>query len=337
MVSTDQIRKSKAVQRHTGKTFHLATRALPERVRHPTYVLYAFFRVADEVVDDPDPDPPSEQRRRLERLRASAVGERETDDPILSAFAKLRERHGIPREEVEAFVDSMLMDVDGNRYRTHRELATYLRGSAAAVGRMMLAVIDPPSETATVPHAAALGEAFQLTNFLRDVREDVRKYDRIYLPEETLAGHGSSHRQVAELSFSEPVAEAIREELRRTEQYYYFGVDGIRYLPEDCQFAVLAAAVMYADQHRLIRERGCDVLSARPSLTTRRRFELIARTWLRWQVSDDPLSVFYRVTGLERPGRRSAAADRSADDAGSIADITGAVRRAGDLLSRVRA
>jgi phytoene/squalene synthetase len=218
MTTPHSIRQSKAVQRHTGLTFHLATRLLPERVRHPTYVLYAFFRTADEVVDAADPGPPATRRRELERLRAAALGERETDDPVLEAVADLYARHDIAREDVDAFVDAMLMNVETDRYRTHEQLDTYLRGSSVAVGHMMLDVMDPDEAARARPHAAALGEAFQLTNFLRDVREDVREYDRIYLPAATLRAHGSSHADVASLTPSDDVRAAIREELRRTER-----------------------------------------------------------------------------------------------------------------------
>ncbi|MFB6256029.1 MAG: phytoene/squalene synthase family protein [Haloplanus sp.] len=301
MISSDQVERSKAVQRHTGRTFHVATRLLPESVRYPTYVLYAFFRTADEVVDDVDPVSPDEQRRELERIRAAALGEREADDPVLAAMSDLRERHDIPREEVDVFVDSMLMDIETDRYRTHDELATYLRGSSAAVGHMMLEVMDPPQKKAARPHAAALGEAFQLTNFIRDVREDVRDYDRIYLPERSLRDHGSSHADIESLTPTEGFRSAVRDELHRTERLYQYGVAGIRYLPEDCQLPVLTAAVMYADQHRLIRNLDCDVLSTRPTLTMRRRLSLVARTWLRWRVSDDPLATFRRVTGFDAP------------------------------------
>mgnify|MGYP000109069378 CR=1 FL=1 len=299
MASPDDVATSKAIQQRTGKTFHVATRLLPERVREATYVLYAFFRVADEVVDDPEGKPPDEQRAELSRIRAAALGQSETDDPVLSAFQSITDRYDIDDREVNAFMDAMEMDVTIDRYDTYPDLEKYLRGSSVAVGYMMLDVMDPDEKDRARPHAKALGEAFQLTNFIRDVREDVLEYDRVYLPAETLAANGVGHEDVVELEFSEGVADAVREELARAERLYYYGVDGIRYLPEDCQFPVLAAAVMYADQHRLVRDHGYDVLSTRPTLTMRRRLGLIARTRLRWQFSDDPLSVFDRVTDLE--------------------------------------
>src|SRR6056297_908813 len=106
MVSDRQLERSKTIQQRTGRTFSFATRLLPERVRHPTYVLYAFFRVADEVVDG-DGDPTSdEQRRRLDHLRAAVLGEEEPDDPVIAAFRDVREEYDLPAEEVEVFLDA---------------------------------------------------------------------------------------------------------------------------------------------------------------------------------------------------------------------------------------
>jgi len=88
MLEDRQIERSRAIQQQTGRTFYFATRFLPERVRHPTYVLYAFFRKADEVVDDEAASerPAEEQAAALESLRAQALGETEPDGPVLEAF-----------------------------------------------------------------------------------------------------------------------------------------------------------------------------------------------------------------------------------------------------------
>ena len=300
MVSDDRVAKSKTIQRQTGRTFHLATRVLPERVRHATYVLYGFFRVADEVVDDVDPETvdPERQRATLERFRDAALGRREADDEVVAAFSDVRERAGIADADVDAFVDAMLSDVDTDRYETYDELEAYMDGSAAAVGRMMTAVMSPEDETAALPHATALGEAFQMTNFLRDVGEDVVDRDRVYLPVETLTEYGVSVEQVRNLEFSESFADAMRHEMQRTEGLYQEGVAGISALPKDCQFGVTLAAVLYADHHRLIRDRGYDVLAETPSLSRRRKLSLFARTALNWAVLRDPEAVFYRVSAV---------------------------------------
>ena len=296
MVDDDQIARSKRIQQRTGKTFHFATRVLPDRVREPTYVLYAFFRVADEVVDAAETAPPAEQRRELERLRDAALGREETDDPVLSAFAEMREEHGITQEDVTGFIDAMLSDIDTERYETYEELEAYMDGSASAVGRMMTAVMEPDDPGAALPHATALGEAFQLSNFLRDVREDVVELDRIYLPRETLREYDVAEEQLRRFEFDERVEAAMRHELRRAESLYKEGVAGIKYLPEDCQFAVLLAAVLYAEHHALIRERGFDTLSETPELGTLRKLSLFVRTRWAWFRSKDPETVFRRVS-----------------------------------------
>ncbi|RLM57465.1 phytoene/squalene synthase family protein [Halobellus sp. Atlit-31R] len=309
MVRQEQIRQSKQIQRRTGKTFHLATRVLPERVRHQTYVLYAFFRVADEVVDAADTAPPAEQRRRLEELRRQALGREAADDPVLTAFAELRETHGIPESDVNVFIDAMLSDVETDRYETYEELEDYMDGSAAAVGRMMTKLMETPQAEQALPHATALGEAFQLSNFLRDVREDIVERGRIYLPRETLRKHGVSEEQMLNFEFDDNFRAAMREELQRTEALYREGVAGIEYLPEDCQFAVLLSAVLYADHHREIRRLDCNVLSATPSLSTSRKLFLLAKTRLFWALERDPVAVFRRVSVVPYPDESEATRD----------------------------
>jgi phytoene synthase len=308
MVRKEQIQRSKTVQQRTGKTFHLATRLLPRRIRHATYVLYAFFRMADEVVDTEDPAPPAEQRARLERIRRAAVGVEETEDPVLSAVAELVERYDIDPADVDTFVDAMVADISKDRYETYDELEEYMDGSAAAVGRMMTAVMDPDHPERALPHATALGEAFQLSNFLRDVREDIVERDRVYLPRETLEAHGVTERQLFDFEMSEGFRDAMRTELDRAESLYEEGVAGIKYLPEDCQFAVLLAAVLYADHHRSIRRLDYDVLSRTPQLSVGRKLSLLARTRWHWALNKDPEAVFQAVSAVSGPDRRRHAA-----------------------------
>lgn len=298
--------RGKAIHRETGQTFYYATRLLPERIREQTYVLYGFFRIADEVVDDGADKSPDRKREELEDIREAALGRRETDEPVVEAFAEIREEAGIPEREVEAFIDAMLADIDTDRYGTYEDIEEYMRGSAAAVGNMMTAIMDVDRPETARPHAMALGEAFQLTNFLRDVREDIRELDRIYLPMETLERYDVSPEQIEREECTPEFRRAIRSELRRAEQRYRTGVEGIEHLPEDCQFAVVLAAVLYAEHHRLIRKQDFDVLSARPELSHPRKVWVVAKTWWNWRRYRDPVTVFRRVSAVPaddtRPG-----------------------------------
>ncbi|AQL43601.1 geranylgeranyl-diphosphate geranylgeranyltransferase [Halorientalis sp. IM1011] len=299
MVTNDSLEASRQIHRRTGKTFYYATRLFPERIRHKTYVLYAFFRIADEVVDDEDNDlSPAEQRDRLERFREAALGRRETDDPVLQAFDDVRRETDVTEDDVDLFVDAMATDIEKHRYETYDELEAYMRGSASAVGYMMTGIMDVEDPDVARPHARALGEAFQLSNFLRDVREDVVDRDRIYLPRETLDQYGVTESEIENLEMSDGFRSAMIHEMARAEKLYREGVAGIKYLPEDCQFAVLLAAVLYADHHRLIRERDYDVLSETPDLSTTRKLWLIAKTRWHWHWNKDPEAVFERVSTI---------------------------------------
>ncbi|MEF8777887.1 MAG: phytoene/squalene synthase family protein [Natronomonas sp.] len=296
MVDSTQLAESKSIHRRTGKTFYYATRLLPERVRHPTYVLYAFFRVADEVVDNPNGMSPTEQHERLLEIKDAALGRKPTDDPVLEAFSEIRERYGIPDEEVEVFIDAMRTDIEKSRYETYEELETYMRGSAAAVGVMMTIVMEADDEDSARPKACRLGEAFQLTNFLRDVGEDIADRDRIYLPQSTLEACGADPQTIEQRTFTDEVGAAIEREMKRAEGLYREGVAGIKYLPSDCQLPVLTAAVLYADHHRLIRNHGNDTVTQTPSLGTFRKIALVAKTRLYWAYNSDPEAVFAKVS-----------------------------------------
>jgi phytoene synthase len=316
-MSQEPITTSKTIHRRAGTTFYVATRLLPERVREPTYVLYAFFRIADEVVDQQDPPPADRQREQLEAIRAAAKGERfdesllsAEDRAVLAGFRTLAERESFDPGEIDVFIDAMAQDIERTRYETHEELTEYMRGSAAAVGNMMLTVMDPEERERAEPHAQSLAEAFQLTNFIRDVSEDIHEYDRVYLPEETRDRFGVTEAQLRRGELTDDVAAAIRTELQRTESLYRHGVAGIRYLPEDCQFAVLLAAVLYAEHHRRIRALEYDVLGADTSLSTGRRLWLVPKTYYHWHRTGDPEAAFYAASavpeGETEPDRKRA-------------------------------
>jgi phytoene synthase len=264
--------------------------------------------VADEIVDDPD-GPPTEQRTDLERIR-DAVLTGDTDESVLAAFAELRDRIGIDDSEVDTFVDAMVTDVEKRRYATYDELAAYMRGSSVAVANMMLAVMAPDDPETARPHAAALGEAFQLTNFLRDVREDLHDRDRIYVPKTTLDAHGVTEDQLRAGAVDDGVRAAVAAELKRTEALYREGVAGIQYLPRDCQFPVLLAAVLYAEHHRLIRSRDYDVLTETPQLSLPRKLWLLARTRWHWWRTGDPVAVFERVSAVPAAGEHGVQVPR---------------------------
>ncbi|MCL7428022.1 phytoene/squalene synthase family protein [Streptomyces sp. YS415] len=177
-----------------GRTYFLATRLLPLERRSAVHALYGFARWADDIVDDLDRSrTPDERDRMLKRLEGDLARELRTgggDEPVVRAVADTAHRYDIDRALFADFLASMRADLTVTDYPTYADLREYMHGSAAVIGLQMLPVLGTvvPREEAA-PHAAALGEAFQLTNFLRDVGEDLDR-GRVYLPADLLAAHG---------------------------------------------------------------------------------------------------------------------------------------------------
>lgn len=186
--------RCRALHARHGRTYYTATRVLPPGRRPGIHALYGFARWVDDIVDEPAPDTGVEaQRARLAEIDADlrrVFRGGQPDEPVLRALAHTVERYQLPEEYFTAFMASMRMDLDVHAYADLAHLREYMYGSAAVIGLQVLPVLgtSAPREEAE-PHAAALGEAFQLTNFLRDVAEDLRR-GRVYLPEDVLAEYG---------------------------------------------------------------------------------------------------------------------------------------------------
>ena len=179
------------MQRRHDPTYYWATRSLPGDVRPATHALYGYVRTADEIVDGPH-RPPSPQARRaaldaweVELDRGLAAGR--SPDPVVRALVDAGLRHRLPLGELRAYMRSMRIDCGPVRIATWEELEAYMDGSAGSVGRIMAPLLGVPARH----HAGygRLGLAFQLTNFVRDVRVDYG-LDRIYLPAEELERFG---------------------------------------------------------------------------------------------------------------------------------------------------
>lgn len=294
-VDSELVEKSRKIHKSSGKTFYLATKMFPERIRHQTYVLYAFFRKADEIVDTTE--EVENQGEKLETFRQAALGNEQTDDPVLKAFNIVRKKEGIKDEDIDAFISAMEMDIDKDRYQDYGELSDYMDGSASAVGRMMTDIMCTNGDNQDVKHfATSLGEAYQMSNFIRDVREDIEDYGRIYIPIETIEENNASTDSIHNKDSTKRLKDALRYEMDRTEQLYIEGVQGIKYLPEDCQFAVLISAVLYSEHHRRIRNKNFEVFEDDMNISQLRKIRLLIRTRFEWYRNKNPEEVFHKVS-----------------------------------------
>ncbi|MEA2331809.1 MAG: 15-cis-phytoene synthase [Thermoleophilaceae bacterium] len=186
------------VHRRHDPTYYWATRRLPHDVRLAVHALYAFVREADEIVDGPQRAADPEARRAElghweARLNSALAGE-PSPDPVVAALVDAGRRHALPLRRLDSYFDSMRIDCAPVRIATWADLESYMQGSAGAVGRILAVLLGAPAERHESFERLAL--AFQLTNFIRDVREDW-ELDRVYLPAEDLDRYGVSVEQIA--------------------------------------------------------------------------------------------------------------------------------------------
>lgn len=263
-----------------GRTYFLATRLLAPDQRPAVHALYGFARHADDILDELDPALDVAARaERLQRLseRFFAGGEH-LDEPVLAAVDDTVRRYGIPAELFEDFLDSMRMDLTVTDYPDRAALDRYMRGSAEVIGLQMLPIlgtVGPADEAA--PYAAALGRAFQLTNFLRDVDEDLAR-NRIYLPADELAAFGVDRELMlwchAHRRTHERVRTALAAQHDITREIYRFAAEGIAMLAPRSRPCVATALTLYSEILDCIEASDFSVFTRRATVGNARRFRV---------------------------------------------------------------
>ena len=253
----------RALHRRYGTTYYFASRCFPKRVRERTHIVYAFVRMPDEWVDNPGlADDPFSLLRAYRRELLSGIEGVRPASAVLRAFCDLIAETGLPVEEALLFLDAMEQDLVITRYTTYQNLRGYMRGSAAAVGVMMCSVLGAPLSPDAIGSAKALGEAMQLTNFLRDIREDAAR-GRIYLPLEDLASFEVTEDDLICGRRTEAFVQLMKFEIERARALYRLADDGIALLPRRTQPAVKLAAILYSRILDRIEEAGYDVFRTR--------------------------------------------------------------------------
>ena len=252
-----------------GKTFSLATHLLPAWKRPYVNALYGFARLADEIVDDlASPLTAQQKAHQLEVLARACAG---GDHPIALAFSDTVQRWRIPDGHVSAFLRSMKMDLTESSYKTFEDLSGYMHGSAAVIGLQMLPILETvvPAPIAA-PYAMDLGVAFQLTNFLRDVGEDLLR-GRLYLPLEDLDAFGVTRDQLEAGVMDGKVRRLLAFEIARARELYRSASHGVRLLHPTSRPCIVTALRLYGGILDEIEQQDYPVLRRRVSVPARRR------------------------------------------------------------------
>lgn len=266
-------------KRH-GTTYYWSTKVLPAVKRHHVHALYAFARYADDIVDEIPEGGHGEIPVERRAAALAAFGDRffvdlergRSGDPVLKAVVHTVRAFDIDADAFRRFLRSMTMDLTVESYETWDDLRGYMDGSAAVIGEMMLPILEPHDLVAATPHARDLGDAFQLTNFLRDIDEDLDR-GRQYVPQEDLRRFGVD---LTERRCSPAFVDLMQFEIARCRELYESADLGIAMLPDRSARCIVAARTLYGQILDQIEANGYDVFAQRVGVSTTRKAIMVA-------------------------------------------------------------
>ncbi|MFG1948133.1 phytoene/squalene synthase family protein [Nonomuraea sp. NPDC048826] len=279
MTLTASYERCRRLHARYGRSYYLATRLLPQWKRRHVHALYGFARYADEIVDSFTMT--AGRARALDALTArveAGLAGAKADDPVLPAFLHTVHSFGIGHDDIGAFLASMRADLSVTRYATYDDLLGYMAGSAAAIGTMMLPVLEPVPgrEVAAREPARQLGLAFQLTNFLRDVAEDHAR-GRVYLPMEDLDKFGVDPSELGARRTGSALRDLLAFQAGRARDHYRAAAEGVGLLAPSSRPCIRAAVDLYGGILDEIERRGFEVLAGRVRVPRRRKAAVFAR------------------------------------------------------------
>jgi len=284
-----QLRAAYSVCRHiarsAAKNFYYGFLVLPGDKRDALCAVYAFMRRADDISDDPSL-PVEQRRQKLKEWIAwlSLVVEGvKTDDPVLLALADSQKRFKIPLDLLEKLVQGTAMDVtpeEGRlQYDTFDQLYDYCYHVASVVGLVCIRIFgyrDPRAEKL----AEQTGVAFQLTNIIRDVKED-SQLGRVYIPREDLKAFDVDPVVITNGSAAAAMRPVLAFEAQRARDYYRAADELLPLVDEDSQPALWTLVEIYRRLLERIAQRDFDVFSERLRLSTAEKLAILAKGFLR--------------------------------------------------------
>jgi phytoene synthase len=265
--------------RREAKNFYWGFISLPHEQRMAIYALYDFARQVDDDVDGaPQPDL-IPKRLAAQRERVSSPVHSAEADPVMYVLSRAVKRYDIPQSELQALIDGVELDCTVTRYATWPELREYCKLVASIVGRMCVRIFgfDDPR---ALDRADDLGLALQMTNILRDVREDAGM-GRVYLPQEDLQRFGVSEQDLLDGNPGEGWEDLIGFQTKRTRELFESGYEVLQYIPRRSAACVQTMAGIYErilekierDPHLPLRERA--------ALSNGEKLRVVVASWLR--------------------------------------------------------
>lgn len=266
-----------AMANEHSRTFYMASRPLPADKRKAVRSLYAFCRVTDDLIDRAN----GNLAEGLAAWRECAMAwPPPCEDQVAIAWADTRARYRIPSRYAEQLVQGVAMDLQKKRYANFDELAVYCYGVASTVGLMSMHIIGFKDRAAAIPYAVKLGVAMQVTNILRDVKEDWEA-GRVYLPQDELKSFGLRDADIKAGRNTARWQQFMRFQVERNKELYAEAIPGIPLLDPSGRFAIAAAAELYRGILTDIENHDYDVFSRRAHLSTPGKLRRLPGIWLR--------------------------------------------------------
>ncbi|HTU82621.1 MAG TPA: squalene/phytoene synthase family protein [Candidatus Acidoferrales bacterium] len=249
---------------------------------HERMAIYALYNFARQVDDEADrigianlPERLAVHRARVSHAARGVYG----DDPILRVLSEAIERYAIPERELQMLVDGVERDFSRPRYATFDELRDYCYLVASVVGRMCVRIFGFTDPVA-LARADDLGLALQLTNILRDVREDAVDMQRVYLPQEELARFGIPESALFDGTIVEGWPDFVAHHVARTRRYFASGYEVLRYIPRRPAACVQTMAGIYEELLKKIERDPGMPLRERAALSKTEKLRVVVRSWL---------------------------------------------------------
>lgn len=276
MTLADSYTAAQAITKERAKNFYYGIRLLPKEKRESLCAVYAFFRESDDLSDD---DAIDNKAERLSRWR-DLVRQRPThfeEGSILPAFYDSLDKYQIPSRYFEELLDGTTSDLTVTRYQTFDDLYGYCYKVASTVGLVCLHVFGFDGSQEALEQAEARGIAFQLTNILRDVKEDGER-GRIYLPLEDLERFGLSEQDFLEGRTSESLSDFLSFQIERAKQYYLKSAPLSKRVDAESRPSLDAMTDIYRTLLDKVEKMGLRVFQERASLTKFEKLALAGKT-----------------------------------------------------------
>ena len=290
---------ARKITAHYSKSFYFSAQMLPSEQRWATFALYGFCRHCDNLIDTPRQRTETEIVREIQRLTEElkvAYNTGESQDPIIRAFILVAKVYGIPIAYPLDLLNGVAMDVQQTRYKTFDELTLFCYRVAAVVGLMMTYVLGYKDDRA-FGYAKQLGIAMQLTNILRDVKED-KEMGRIYIPQMDLAQFDVTEQDILDEKMTPQLRALIKFQIERADRYYTEAIPGISLLKTESQYAIYSAARIYRGILRKIEECDYNPFLSRVFVPSTQKIKILLHEGLRTKVLSAQEKLFPAHSGI---------------------------------------